>query len=1120
MCDRDGLWPDTSDSEDADEENNNVEDNDDTNEAQEDNRNMNRDLLISNHSSRDAEPEQAIFDMRRIVRQEVHDEVVAENIESNQARDGDVVIVGEDIAVEIVGETAVLADTSEEETDDDMVGSAYQLPVINTATTAEVLGISSDSDAEYEVSEDTIDVGEAHSNSTPGTSSQNTPGPSHSQPHSPISVFYHTTGILPHPATTTNPSGKSVSRGKRFPWTSYNNFGFSSDSEDEIDVAARPREGGEWSSSSSITRPTAIQPVPAPGVPDVHGDSHTFYPFSGGETPARIPRIVSDPHDAWSFSRATHSLPASRPNFDQRRFLREISRVEGDLVEEAEHPAANQEDQPVPGPNSQPPAGDQELPTIIRSSQTPSQTPSQTSSPAGRISPATGTSALSRVIHNSGILAISGNSQTLACPHTTRIAATPTSSLRALRVAQAPCTHTARASNSPRMSQTPLSPQTSPTLARHSCPHRVTRAISVTGHPHPTFSQSLATPSTPTTSLADIQSQTDSRIRLARDFLRALSSPPIPSVPSLPNTTIRRILSVNTNELLGGDLASPPTSPQTSMYGPLPLQQQAVRTPRFEPQIGPGNATPGQQQETVDRVRDSNRDVQSIDRIDRILQLSRRTRVINDTIERSISRDLDEIRSNPVPLTLMPSGRTATVASTVVGAETAREDVRRQAQRILAEMQQQRREDARREEVGRRSLERAHQVTATTNYARERVERAAENVSNEFVRDVTATNEAEAPVAKKARIEPSGQFEADIAEALKRSLEDQGTEPQPGCSHWEAADDTKAATDASAEQADVVTAAPKAAVDPGPDFEAMYRSLHTSHRKLVTELQSSLECPVCLDTIRTAPVQCCRNGHLICALCITRTHICPTCRAPMTLQSGQRCVSHSANRLVDLLPHPCTNRDSGCEVEELVATLTQHEQNCPYRLVRCPVGYCMDNIPMASLSEHVSALPHLLTTHAYSTTNNLLTFSRFIPSQDMGLQSTFQLRSFDPIRFTFSGSIFYLQTITSPDRRLLYNFVQMEGTKESCAKYWASITVASFNPYTASQVCQTVRPTPLDLHCRDDLQSIGEALLMTEKVVVSVLQYDTVMARYQFKVKVKMMHSNEIGDQEQQEGQG
>jgi len=1067
------IWGDTSDSEDLDEDSNNVED-----DNQEDTITMQHEASI-NSNGNDGENEQNVYNGRIIVPQEVHDEIVAENVESNQVREGEVMIVGEDIAVEIVGETAIVADSSDE-SDDDIAGEGFQLPVINTATTAEILGISSDSDhttVEFEASEDTIDVGESQSLPTPvtGISDEHLAGPSRSQPQSPFSVFHQSPNILPQPPTTSSTparTSKAVSRGKRFPWTSFNNFGFSSDSDDEIDLASRPRTSNVTNVTSSTSAVT----------------SQVL-----GEQPSRVPRIVADPQDFWSFSRAANSLPASRPNFDQRRFLRQISMVESG---EADQPAVNQEDQQVvAGPSTE--GG-------IRGQ-------------GGRISPAVGTSALARVIHNSGVVASNSNASNVG-----REAPTITQLCSHNR---APCTPSPRSitSSTSRLSQTP-SPQVSPTLARHACTHRSSTATLM---PNPMFTQADPPPvsvSAPTTTPGDSQSQQATRLRLARDFLRTLSSPPVPSVPSLPNTTIRRILSVNTNELLGGDLTSPPTSPQTSMYGPLPLQPQTVRTPRFEPQAGPSSG-PAQNQEggRVDTVGEDQR----IDRIDRILQLSRRTRVINDTIERSISRDLDNLRANPPALTI-PTTRAAPVPTV---AETSREDVRRQAQRILAEMQQQRREDARRQEGVRRSLERAE--TATLNYTRDRVERVVEDVSNEFVRDTRDVSDVEVPVPKRARLEPSGQFEADIAEALKRSLADQTSGPQPGCSHW----DTPARVESDSannsendvnetttdEASDEVATAPisKPAETAGPDYESLYRSLTTSHRKLVTELQSSLECPVCLDTIRTAPVQCCRNGHLICSLCITRTHICPTCRAPMTLQSGQRCVSHSANRLVDLLPHPCTNRDSGCEVEELLATLTQHEQNCPYRLVRCPVGYCMDNIPMASLSEHVSAFPHLLTTHAYPTTtttntSNYLTFSRYIPSQNQGQQNAFQLRSFDPIRFTFCGVIFYLQTITSPDRRFLYNFVQLEGTKEDCNKYWASITVASFNPYTASQVCQTVRPTPLDLHCRDDLQSIGEAIVMTEKVVVSVLQYDTLMSRYQFKVEVKIMHNNEVAKQGQQ----
>jgi len=1117
MCDRDGLWQDTSESEDGDEENNNVED-DETGE-QINNRNEN-DLQLQ--ISQDGDPEEAIFDIRRIVPQEVQDEVVAEN-EPNEARDGDVVIVGEDIAVEIVGETAVVADSTEEDSDDELANSEFQLPVINTATTAEVLGISSDDSdttVEFEMTNE-----ESFIHSSQGTSNQNAQESSNSQVDNPISVFYQTTGLTPHASATTTittSANKLVSRGKRFPWRSFNNFGFSSDSDDEVEADNVQRENGEGSSSGSgNSRTEAILPVSS--VTTAH--SHTFYPFSGDILPtSRMPRIVSDPHETWSFSRATSSLPASRPNFDQRRFLREISRVEGD--ERVEHVATNQEEA---GPSRQTRSEFEQLVQahLAQGAGTTSQDQTYPSLASGRISPALEPSTLSRVIHNSGIVATTGASVQLPVSSTTRTEISPTCPhTRALRVTQASCSHAPRASNIARVPQTSssvFSLQTSPIAARHVCHHRATRTVAVTCHSTTTQSQAQTTNSTPTTTTsAEALSQTDSRIRLARDFLRALSSPPIPSVPSLPNTTIRRILSVNTNELLGGDLTSPPNSPQTSMYGPLPLQPQAVRTPRFEPQPGTSVGPVNRDREPLQNITEP---LQSFDRIDRILQLSRRTRVINDTIERSISRGLDGVRTgNPV----VTAGRTSTATTSVTGTETSREDVRRQAQRILAEMQQQRREDARRLETGRRSIERAQAVLSQATAANfNTTPGRTADVSHEFVRD-TVTEVAsvtDSPVAKRARIEPSGQFEADIAEALKRSLADQTVEPQPGCSHWENDSEQRAPTPPQVDMEEVPNdnevegSVAKPVDNPEPDYEAMYRSLHTSHRKLVTELQSSLECPVCLDTIRTAPVQCCRNGHLICSLCITRTHICPTCRAPMTLQSGQRCVSHLANRLVDLLPHPCTNRDSGCEVEELLATLTQHEQDCPYRLVRCPIGYCMDNIPMASLSEHVSAFPHLLTTHAYPTSSNtnLLTFSRYIPSQDMGHQNSFQLRSFDPIRFTFSGAIFYLQTISSPDRRFLYNFIQLEGTKSDCSKYWASITVASFNPYTASQVCQTVRPTPLDLHCRDDLQSIGEAILMTEKVVVSILQFDTVMSRYQFKVKVKMMNSGEIGDQEQQE---
>ena len=39
-----------------------------------------------------------------------------------------------------------------------------------------------------------------------------------------------------------------------------------------------------------------------------------------------------------------------------------------------------------------------------------------------------------------------------------------------------------------------------------------------------------------------------------------------------------------------------------------------------------------------------------------------------------------------------------------------------------------------------------------------------------------------------------------------------------------------------------------------------------------------LECPVCLDTIKTVPVYQCTNGHVICKDCIVKLDNCPICR--------------------------------------------------------------------------------------------------------------------------------------------------------------------------------------------------------------------------------------------------
>ena len=53
------------------------------------------------------------------------------------------------------------------------------------------------------------------------------------------------------------------------------------------------------------------------------------------------------------------------------------------------------------------------------------------------------------------------------------------------------------------------------------------------------------------------------------------------------------------------------------------------------------------------------------------------------------------------------------------------------------------------------------------------------------------------------------------------------------------------------------------------DFEAYIRDL--------------LDCPVCMDTIKSVPVYQCTNGHVICKDCIEKLNNCPICRNDSSL---------------------------------------------------------------------------------------------------------------------------------------------------------------------------------------------------------------------------------------------
>ena len=141
--------------------------------------------------------------------------------------------------------------------------------------------------------------------------------------------------------------------------------------------------------------------------------------------------------------------------------------------------------------------------------------------------------------------------------------------------------------------------------------------------------------------------------------------------------------------------------------------------------------------------------------------------------------------------------------------------------------------------------------------------------------------------------------------------------------------------------------------------------------------------------------------------------------------------------------------------------------------MRCPFSDCSKTLELGALPSHVGGSPHWLPTHIYLGTP--LTFSRTLLTSP-GFP---QLTTCDPIRFTFAGENFYLQTIASHDRRLLYNFVQVEGGQEDSERFWVKISVNSLDrSVQKGHATMTMRPTILNHLSSSDLRN---ALVMTDR---------------------------------------
>ena len=117
---------------------------------------------------------------------------------------------------------------------------------------------------------------------------------------------------------------------------------------------------------------------------------------------------------------------------------------------------------------------------------------------------------------------------------------------------------------------------------------------------------------------------------------------------------------------------------------------------------------------------------------------------------------------------------------------------------------------------------------------------------------------------------------------------------------------------------------------------------------LEAELETSLQCPVCLLIPRALPVPACPSGHIICQGCREKVSLCPTCRRPFP--ASPSLTNSIVGGLIEKVAHRC--RHVRCEVRMRLAEIIKHEEMCPERTVRCPYVKCGQEVQLRRFHQH------------------------------------------------------------------------------------------------------------------------------------------------------------------------
>jgi len=209
-------------------------------------------------------------------------------------------------------------------------------------------------------------------------------------------------------------------------------------------------------------------------------------------------------------------------------------------------------------------------------------------------------------------------------------------------------------------------------------------------------------------------------------------------------------------------------------------------------------------------------------------------------------------------------------------------------------------------------------------------------------------------------------------------------------------------------------------------------SLASKYDSLVTKMQAKVECPVCFEVPKQAPVPVCPNGHVVCQGC--KRDLCPTCRVRMGHGTSILAVT-----VIENIPHSCEFQIYGCQVSCSIMALPSHQAICKFRAVKCPNFNCVERVPLTTLAEHT--LRRCIHNGTFYNTPLSNSYNYIIPANQTDQFDNRRNSTWRPDGITYDEKNFFLKITRKGKKAMWYFYVQMAGSEEDAKNYIATIYV-------------------------------------------------------------------------------